>query len=156
MYERTLRDPLQITSQKFLCLGEFWKLQQVWREQAQGGCIERDLIARMPANINKCPYQIVTFPNSKYNMIKHNTAHHNGLLQPSISFSNLSIQVRLFAIQWLFPPKCKHLTTTVRLFSHSDMHGVLLFGRRMYLSAESGEDLLSWMKSCCCRHHLEF
>lgn len=51
-------------------------------------CVDSDLVAAILVNITKSPYSIVTFPNSKSNIIKHNTAYHNALLQLSTSFSN--------------------------------------------------------------------
>lgn len=63
-------------------------------------------VAPILASVTKSLYQIVTFPNSKYNIIKHNAAYQNALLQSCTSLSNSSTQVRVFAtIQWHYLDK---------------------------------------------------
>lgn len=141
---------LQSVPGEFLCLVEFWELQNVWWDQMQLWCVDRDLVAAILANITKSPYQIVTFLNSKYNIIKHNTAYRNALLQPSTSFSNFSAQVKLFtSIQWHSTDKSRYLTAfSCRASGHfaTESESVFSFGKSISLSARAGEDLLSWMK----------
>lgn len=73
-------------------------------------CVDGDLEAQILVSVSKSLCHIVTLPNSKDNIIKHNAAYQNAFLQSCTSSSNSSTQVRLFAtVQWHYIDKSRIL-----------------------------------------------